>query len=226
MTSTSSGEGLPARLMSTAWARLCALLAVIALGSFAALCVLTGVAAFRGGPVRADTGVLDAGRDPHATIIELAGAQVELGVPFPAMWGQVYLLAESESELFLGATELTAARDYLAGTAYAFITYDAAWRALPVPGEGRPADPIDAAPWRSTSVGTSVGLPAEGTLVLMRADARRPIQAQTSMEFRPGRAGVLIGLFAVITVLCLILSIRMVQRGLRPRAAAAEATDG
>lgn len=186
-------------------------------GALTATAFVTGVAAFRSGPVTTPLGTLDAGRDSHAVIIEVVGAGWDLGVPFPELWGQAWIGAGSQDqELFIGSSDLPAVRDYLGTSAYAFAGFESGtWQVRPVPGEGRPGDPGASTIWAQSSTGREVAVPAHDVIVVMRSDSTAPIRASMVAQFRPERAGVVLTIAAAATVLLLLVSIGLV-RTLRP----------
>lgn len=203
------------------------LLASTLVGAFAATLAVTSFATFRSGPVTSELGRLDGGVSPHAVIIELGGVEVDLGVPLPGMWGSVWLVASGEQELLLGETTLERARDYLAGTAYGFASFtDASWQVRSVPGEGRPADPTASGDWTTTSVGQQVELPAQGALVLMRTDARRPVEATTTLQFRADRYPLILSISLLIAAACLALGVMIVRGDARVRDAGSAPVSG
>jgi len=202
------------------------LFACTLVGALTATAFVTGWAAFRGGSITASLGTVDAGKESHAVVVEVVGAGWDLGVPFPALWGQPWLAAQSEdADLFIGSSDLDTVRGYLSGSAYSFAGYAAgAWDLRPVPGDLVPERPTTAQGWLESETGRAVAIPAQDVIVIMRADAEQPVRAAMSAEFRPERAGTMLVTTAIATIVLLGASIGLV-RALRPSQAASGAAD-
>jgi hypothetical protein len=207
--------------------RLAMVIACTLMGAFTATCFVTGWSVFRDGPVTSDLGRLDTGRDSHAAVIEVVGAGWDLGVPFPAMWGQPWMVATSqERELFIGSSTLASVRTYLDGASYAFAGFEAGqWQVRSIPGQMAPGVPGEQSLWRDSESGPAVAIPARDVIVVMRADAGAPVRAEMSAQFRPERAPVILVITGLITAILLITSVILV-RGLRVASAARSDVDG